>query len=74
MRFKQLKTDYCCFIWHDEEEFTILTLWVDDILAISLNNAGNDKIEQELKGKAVLNIDCTTIGKKDEEIMDTNLE
>ena len=53
--FKQLKTDYCCFIQHDEEEFTILIVWVDDILAISLNNAGNDIIKQELKGKFEVN-------------------
>ena len=53
--FKQLKTDYCCFTQHDEEEFTILIEWVDDILAISLNNAGNDIIKQELKGKFEVN-------------------
>ena len=53
--FTQLKTDYCCFIRRNKEEFTILIVWVDDILAISLNNAGNDKIEQELKGKFEVN-------------------
>ena len=53
--FTQLKTDYCCFIRRNKEEFTILIVWVDDILAISLNDAGNDQIEQELKKKFEVN-------------------
>ena len=49
--FTQLKTDYCCFIRREENNFTILIVWVDDILSFSLTEAGNDQIKKELKGK-----------------------
>ena len=54
--FTQLKTDYCCFIRRAEnDDFTILIVWVDDILSFSLTDAGNDHIEQELKRKFEVN-------------------
>ena len=52
----QLKTDYCCFIRRAKnDDFTILIVWVDDILSFSLTDAGNDHIEQELKRKFEVN-------------------
>ena len=55
LKFLQLKTDYCCFIQHKNEDFTILIVWVDDILSFSLTNSRNDCIEQELKTKFEVN-------------------
>ena len=53
--FLQLKPDYCCFIRHKNEDFTILFVWVDDILSFLLTNSRNDRIEQELKTKFEVN-------------------
>jgi hypothetical protein len=49
--FTQLKTYYCCFIWREENNFTILIVWVDHILSFSLTEARNNWIKKELKGK-----------------------
>ena len=53
--FTQLKTDYCCFIRHRNNSFTIVIVWVDDILAFSNSDIGNDQIEAELKSKFEVN-------------------
>ena len=53
--FKQLKTDYCCFIRREKELFTIIIVWVDDILSFSNSDAGNDQIETDLKSKFEVN-------------------
>ncbi len=49
--FTQLKTDYCSYIRRDGINFTVLLVWVDDIIAISTSDALNDKVEEELKAK-----------------------
>ena len=51
----QLKTDYCCFIWCENNNFTIITVWVDDILSFLLTDTGNNWIKQELKRKFKVN-------------------
>ena len=47
--FKQLKSDYCCYIRKDEEGISILLVWVDDFLSISTKDSLNDRIEAELQ-------------------------
>jgi hypothetical protein len=46
--FRQLKSDYCCYI-REEEDTTILLVWVDDFLSISNRDSLNDRIETELQ-------------------------
>ena len=46
--FKQLKTDYCCYIKTNKEDFSILVVWVDDFLALSTKEHLNDDIECNL--------------------------
>ena len=53
--FMQLKTDYCCFIRWENNSFTIIIVWVDDILSFSNSDAENDRIEAELKSKFEVN-------------------
>ena len=48
MGFKQLKTDYCCYIKRAEEEYSILVIWVDDFLATSTNEDLNNEIQKNL--------------------------
>jgi Reverse transcriptase (RNA-dependent DNA polymerase) len=54
--FSQLKTDYCCFIRRENNSFTIMIVWVDDILSFSNLNARNDQIKADLKSKFEVNI------------------
>jgi hypothetical protein len=53
--FTQLKTDYCCFIRREKGLFTIMIVWVDNILSFSNLDAGNDQIEEDLKSKFEVN-------------------
>ena len=53
--FTQLKTDYCCFIRREDKSFTIMIVWVDDILSFSNSDTGNDQIEADLKSKFEVN-------------------
>jgi transposase InsO family protein len=46
--FKQLKTDYCCYIKSSGDDFIILVVWVDDFLSLSTKESLNDNIEQDL--------------------------
>ena len=54
--FTQLKTDYCCFIQQENNSFTIIIVWVDNILAFSNSDIGNDEIKAELKSKFEVNL------------------
>ena len=56
MGFTQLKTDYCCFIQWEVKSFTIMIVWVDNILSFSNLDAGNDQIEADLKSKFEVNM------------------
>ena len=47
--FRQLKSDYCCYIRQDGDNITILLVWVDDFLSISNKDTLNDQIEAELR-------------------------
>jgi hypothetical protein len=49
--FIQLKSDPCCYIRHQGEDFEILLVWVDDIISIASNDSRNDIVEQDLGGK-----------------------
>jgi len=53
LRYEKLKSDYCCFIWCEGEDFSILLVWVDDL--INFNN-DTDRVEQELKTKFEINV------------------
>ena len=55
MGFTQLKRDYCCFIQWEEKSFTIMIVWVDDILFFSNSDARNDWIKADLKSKFEVN-------------------
>ena len=46
--FKQLKTDYCCYIKSSKNDFSILAVWVDDFLTLSTKESLNDDIEHDL--------------------------
>ena len=56
MGFTQLKTDYCCFIQWEERSFTIMIIWVDNILFFSNSDARNDQIKADLKLKFEVNM------------------
>jgi len=43
--FIQLKSDPCCYIRRQGEDFEILLIWVDDIISIASNSARNDIVE-----------------------------
>ena len=45
--------DYCCFVRHEGEDFSILLVWVDDL--INFNN-DTDRVEWELKTKFEINV------------------
>jgi hypothetical protein len=49
--FIQLKSDPCCYIRRQGEDFEILLVWVDDIISIASNDSRNDIVEQDLGGK-----------------------
>jgi len=51
--YKKLKSDYCCFVWRKGEDFSILLVWVDDL--INFSNDTN-RVEQELKTKLEINV------------------
>jgi len=49
--FIQLKSDPCCYIRRQGEDFEILLVWVDDIISIASNSTRNDIVEQDLGEK-----------------------
>jgi hypothetical protein len=49
--FIQLKSDPCCYIRRQGEEFKMLLVWVDDIISIASNSIRNDIVEQDSGGK-----------------------
>jgi len=51
--YEKLKSDYCCFVWHEGEDFSILLVWVDDLINFSNDT---DRIEWELKTKFEINV------------------
>jgi len=51
--YEKLKSDYCCFVWHKGEDFSILLVWVDDLINFSNDT---DHIEWELKTKFEINV------------------
>jgi len=51
--YEKLKSDYCCFIWREGEDFSILLVWVDDL--INFSNDTN-RVERELKTKFEINV------------------
>ena len=53
--FSQLETDYCCFIQWENNSFTIMIIWVDNILLFSSSDARNNQIKADLKSKFEVN-------------------
>src|SRR6266446_7708180 len=49
--FIQLKSNPCCYIRRQGEEFEILLIWVDDIISIASNSTQNEIVEKDLGGK-----------------------
>jgi len=49
INFVQLKTDYCCYIQQEGDDFTILLVWVDNFISISTTDDQNDTAEKDLK-------------------------
>src|SRR6266508_4358749 len=47
--FVQLRTDYCCYIRRQDDDFTILLVWVDDFISLSTMELLNNSTEQNLK-------------------------
>jgi hypothetical protein len=47
--FTRLKTDYCCYVRRNGEDFTILLIWVDDFISISTEDEENNRTEKELQ-------------------------
>ena len=48
--FTQLKSDYCCYIKRQDDNFSILVSWVDDFVSLSTTDALNDATERDLQG------------------------
>ncbi len=48
INFTQLKTDYCCYIRREGDNFTALLVWVDDFASISTTDH-NNAAEKDLK-------------------------
>jgi len=51
--YEKLKSDYCCFVRREGEDFSILLVWVDDLINFSNDT---DRVEQELKTKFKINV------------------
>ena len=49
--FKRLKSDNCCYMREQGDDFDMLLIWVDDILSISTLDARNDAVERDLASK-----------------------
>jgi hypothetical protein len=47
--FMQLKSDYCCYIKRQENDYSILLVWVDDFVSLSTTNDLNNVTERDLK-------------------------
>src|ERR1700688_2193269 len=47
--FTQLKTDYCCYIKRQDDNFTILLIWVHNFISMSTMEQLNNYTEQDLK-------------------------
>ena len=49
IKFDQLKSDYCCYIKRQDDDFTVLLVWVDDFISLSTKEDLNDTLEQDLQ-------------------------
>ena len=49
--FQKLRSDSCCYLWEDGDNFEILLVWVDDILSTANSQARNDLIEKQIATK-----------------------
>jgi len=49
IRVIQLKSDYCCYIKRQDDNYSILVSWVDDFVSLSTTNDLNDVTERDLK-------------------------
>jgi len=51
--YEKLKLDYCCFVRREEEDFSIILVWVNDLINFSNDT---DRVERELKTKFEINV------------------
>ena len=51
--YEKLKSDYCCFVYCKGEDFSILLVWVDDLINFSNDT---DCVKWELKTKFEINV------------------
>ena len=51
--YEKLKSDYCCFVQREGKDFSILLVWVDDLINFSNDT---DCVEQDLKTKFEINV------------------
>jgi hypothetical protein len=49
IKFDQLKSDYCCYIKRQDDDFTVLLVWVDDFISLATKEDLNDTLEQDLQ-------------------------
>ena len=49
IEFDQLKSDYCCYIKRQSDDFTVLLVWVDDFISLSTKEDLNNILEQDLQ-------------------------
>src|SRR5579859_4810537 len=49
--YTRLRSDYCAYLKEEGNKFSIVIVWVDDILAIASDSKVNDEVEEALKSK-----------------------
>ena len=54
--YRRLKTDYCCYVRRDGDDFTIILIWVDNLISFAKNASVNAKVECKLKTKFEINV------------------
>jgi hypothetical protein len=49
--FMKIKPDYCCFIRHQGEHFTVILVWMDDLITFTDSPEQSDQLQSELQNK-----------------------
>ena len=51
LTYRNTRSDYCCYFRWQGENFTIVLVWVDNLVSFTNSPAESDCIEEELKSK-----------------------
>jgi hypothetical protein len=51
LAYTNTRSDYCCYIRRQGENFAIVLVWVDDLVVFTNSPAESDRVEHELKQK-----------------------